>query len=63
MGETHPDETIEVAIDGYKTFAYSFGSGDEVLLCWRSDEPELLYYHGVDEGYAGRKPIPESCRC
>ena len=28
-----PDETIEVAIDGYKTFAYSFGSGDEVLLC------------------------------
>ncbi len=37
--------------------------GDDVLLCWRSDEPELLYYHGIDEGYAGRKPIPESCRC
>ena len=36
--------------------------GDDVLLCWRSDEPELLYYHGIDEGYAGRKPIPESCR-
>ena len=28
-----PDETIEVAIDGYKTVAYSFGAGDEVLLC------------------------------
>lgn len=34
----------------------------DVLLCWRSDEPELMFYHGVAEGYAGRKPIPESCR-
>ena len=28
-----PDETIEVAVDGYKVVAYSFGSGDDVLLC------------------------------
>ena len=31
---------------------------EEVLLCWRSDEPELRYYHGVADGYAGRKLIP-----
>lgn len=32
---------------------------EPVLLCWRSDEPELRYYHGLHDGYAGRKPIPE----
>ena len=34
-------------------------NGEEVLLCWRSDEEDILYYHGYDEGYAGRKTIPE----
>jgi hypothetical protein len=33
--------------------------GQEVLLCWRSDEPDVRSYHGVDDGYAGRKAIPE----
>ena len=33
--------------------------GEEVLLCWRSDEDEILFYHGFSDGYAGRKPIPE----
>jgi len=32
--------------------------GEEVFLCWRSDEPEILWYHGIEEGYAGRKPLP-----
>jgi hypothetical protein len=32
--------------------------GKEVLLCWRSDEPEIKWYHGYMDGYAGRKPIP-----
>ncbi len=31
--ERKPDETIEVAVDGYRVIAYSFGSGDETLLC------------------------------
>ena len=30
---------------------------EEVFLCWRSDEPDINYYHGIDAGYAGRKPI------
>lgn len=33
--------------------------GRQVLLCWRSDEDEIRYYHTVDAGYAGRRPIPE----
>lgn len=31
--------------------------GKEVFLCWRSDEDEILYYHEIDEGFAGRKLI------
>jgi hypothetical protein len=33
--------------------------GKEVLLCWRSDEGSIQFYHGVNEGYVGRKLIPE----
>jgi hypothetical protein len=32
--------------------------GRDVLLCWRVGEPEIAYWHGADEGYAGRKPLP-----
>lgn len=32
--------------------------GEEVYLCWRSDEEDILYYHETDSGYLGRKLIP-----
>lgn len=32
--------------------------GKEVFLCWRSDEDEILYYHEIEAGFAGRKLIP-----
>ncbi len=32
--------------------------GEEVYLCWRSDEDDILYYHEMDSGYSGRKLIP-----
>ena len=32
--------------------------GDQdVLLCWRVGEPEVAWWHGVDEGFAARKPL------
>ena len=31
---------------------------EEVLLCWQVGEDEIAYWHGVDEGFAGRKPLP-----
>ena len=32
--------------------------GDEVLLCWQVGEDEVAHWHGVAEGFAGRKPLP-----
>jgi hypothetical protein len=31
--------------------------GETVFLCWRSDEPELGWYHPMDQGYQGRRPL------
>ena len=31
--------------------------GDEVLLCWRVGEPAVEFWHGPEDGYAGRQPI------
>ena len=33
---------------------------DEViLLCWKYGEDKIEYWHGVEEGFKGRKPIDE----
>ena len=31
---------------------------EDVLLCWKLGEDEIRYWHGLDEGFAGRKPLP-----
>jgi hypothetical protein len=32
--------------------------GEEVLLCWQVGEDEVAFWHGIEEGFAGRKPLP-----
>jgi hypothetical protein len=33
--------------------------GDEdVLLCWKVGEEDVAYWHGLEEGFSGRKPLP-----
>ena len=54
----------------YKDWNFSVGlvdfpaliDGEEVFLCWRTDEPVILHYHGIEDGYAGRRPLPEELR-
>jgi hypothetical protein len=31
--------------------------GVEVYLCWKLGEPSIAFWHGVDEGFRGRKAI------
>ncbi len=33
--------------------------GKEVYLCWKSDEDDIAYYHYMEDGFAGWKPIPK----
>ncbi|MGE5457797.1 MAG: DUF2203 domain-containing protein [Methanococcaceae archaeon] len=51
----------------YKDWNFNIGLVDfpalidnkNVMLCWRSDEQDIKYYHEVNAGYAGRKLIPD----
>ena len=33
--------------------------GEEVYLCWKLGEPKIAFWHGVDEGFRGRKAIDQ----
>jgi hypothetical protein len=52
----------------YKDWNFTIGlvdfpaliDGKEVYLCWRSDEDDIKFYHGIEEGYSGRKVIPRT---
>jgi hypothetical protein len=36
--------------------------GTEVYLCWKMGEPSIAFWHGVDEGFRGRKAIDDDFR-
>jgi len=33
--------------------------GRIILLCWKLGEPAITHWHGLQEGFAGRKPIDQ----
>jgi hypothetical protein len=33
--------------------------GEEVYLCWKLGEQGIEFWHGIDEGFRGRKPIDQ----
>jgi hypothetical protein len=35
-------------------------NGEIILLCWKLGEEGITHWHGVEEGFAGRKPIDET---
>jgi len=38
----------------------SFINGQEVYLCWKLGEEHIEWWHGMDEGFAGRKRLDEA---
>jgi len=51
----------------YKGFIDSYGlvdfpsmmNDEPILLCWKSDETEIMFYHSEQDGFSGRIPIPD----
>ncbi len=37
-------------------------NGERVYLCWQTGEPEVAYWHGPADGFAGRQPLPGTAR-
>ena len=35
----------------------SLRGGQEALLCWQVGEPEIAFWHGPEDGFAGRRPL------
>jgi len=31
---------------------------EEVLLCWKVGEDAVAFWHGLEEGFSGRRPLP-----
>jgi len=56
LGCFYKDWNFSIGLVDFPAIIY----GREVYLCWRSDEEKIKFYHGVEEGYSGRKPIPEN---
>ena len=44
---------------GLVDFPARVRGGRTVFLCWRLGEPEIAFWHGTGEGFAGRKPLAE----
>lgn len=45
--------------NGLIDFPHITKSGDEVYLCWKTDEDKIEFWHPIPDGFAGRKPLDE----
>lgn len=53
MGCYYKDWNFEIGLVDFPAIIH----GQQALLCWRSDEPEVAWFHGYEDGYAGRRPV------
>ena len=31
--------------------------GHTIYLCWKIDEPDIMYWHNLEDGFQGRRPL------
>ncbi len=44
---------------GLIDFPHIRKNGEEVYLCWLNGEDDIVYWHSITDGFAGRRPIAE----
>ena len=54
MGCFYKDSNFQIGLVDFPAII----DDETVFLCWRSDEAELAFYHRIEDGYAGRRPLP-----
>jgi hypothetical protein len=67
LNQTITDALAEIAAMGVQVKDLHIGlldfpcvvEGKVVLLCWKLGETTIAHWHGVDEGYGGRKRIDQ----
>ena len=53
LGCYYKDWNFEIGLVDFPAIIH----GQQALLCWRSDEAEVAWFHGYEDGYAGRRPV------
>ncbi len=53
VGCHYKDWNFEIGLVDFPAIIH----GQQAMLCWRSDEPEVAWFHGYEDGYSGRRPI------
>ena len=53
MGCHYKDWSFEIGLVDFPAIIH----GRKALLCWRSDEPAVEWFHGYEDGYAGRRKV------
>ncbi len=53
IGCFYKDWNFEIGLVDFPAIIH----GQQALLCWRSYEDQVSWFHGYEDGYAGRHPI------
>jgi hypothetical protein len=53
IGCYYKDWNFEIGLVDFPAIIH----GQQALLCWRSDEQQVEWFHGYEDGYAGRRLI------
>lgn len=43
--------------EGLIDFPHVRATGEEVYLCYKANEPKIEYWHTIEEGFTGRRPL------